>query len=286
LTSVLACPLPYFFFADCLCILCRSQFKRGTLPQEYIEKLDAIGFTWDMYAKPPEQVDQEIQQADQILHHSNTDGTVPYKSSCIDLYSPKPVVADTCPKFIGAHEAQVRARLGHPPLVESRALTNASDQPLTLNNASKSASSQPLVFDEKPCREICSVQSSLGKENIISSANGRRKRRGSNVPDAIVPQPVSSVGTDMPQVINNLDLLIQIATSSGEVQYDTPSSKIIHADTRKRKKVGTHKSSTFVPLPIHKQASTTSTNARPLGGTSTTSKAKKKSGDICYEQKS
>jgi Helicase associated domain len=29
----------------------RSMYKRGTLPADYIQKLDAIGFTWDMYSK-------------------------------------------------------------------------------------------------------------------------------------------------------------------------------------------------------------------------------------------
>lgn len=54
----------------------RSMYKRGILPMDYVEKLDEIGFTWDMYAKGNEENESSA-------HGERNEGT--------DFESSKPV---------------------------------------------------------------------------------------------------------------------------------------------------------------------------------------------------
>jgi Helicase associated domain len=50
----------------------RSMYKRGTLPSDYVQKLDDIGFTWDMYAKANEEMESSTAEEQMEETHIET----------------------------------------------------------------------------------------------------------------------------------------------------------------------------------------------------------------------
>jgi Helicase associated domain len=239
----------------------RSQFKRGTLPQEYIDKLDAIAFTWDMYAKTADDFDHETQQENQ-----NRPGMQNSINQCNGVRfangAEGTAVPAAAPKYIGTHEAQVRARLGHP-LFGSREVMKQSDPPKKTSDMAASGS-----------LSIHSISSTKGKENTISFNNSKRVR-------ACPTMGTASLVNDTPQYSNNLDLLVQIA--SGEVQVDTSNCKLGEEGKRKRKGATGPKnnSSAFLPLPIQPICSST---CPPSTNIVKNKRAKRSPGLSCYEQ--